>query len=178
MGMMEFPILLIFIHFGGLFAMRRHTFIDRLIALEMVTLASYVLVTFERTNRFSTYAGVQYFIIGSLPSARLLLAFALFYLQSGAIAFQDLDLFYNTAHETSFFYDNSTVKEFFLNTTRSTEVSNGFAVIPSNIETSFYRDQLESIVDSVNPINAMSVIALLFLFFNFFFKLTVAPFHV
>ena len=178
MGMIEFPILLIFMHFGGLFAMRRHSFIDRLIALEMVTLASYVLVTFERTNRFSTYAGVQYFIIGSLPSARLLLAFALFYLQSGAMAFQDLDLFYNTAHETSFFYDNSIVKEYFLNTTGSVEASNGSAVIPSNLDTSFYRDQLESIVNMVNPINARSIIALVFLFFNFFFKLTVAPFHV
>lgn len=94
-GRLEFPILIFFLHFGGLFALRLHTFMDLLIALERVTLASYVLVTFERQNRFSTYAGVQYFIIGSLPSARLILAFGLFYLQGGTIAIQDLDLLLN-----------------------------------------------------------------------------------
>lgn len=94
-GRLEFPILIFFLHFGGLFALRLHTFRDLLIALERVTLASYVLVTFERQNRFSTYAGVQYFIIGSLPSARLILAFGLFYLQGGSLAIQDLDLLFN-----------------------------------------------------------------------------------
>jgi len=96
-GITEFPILIFFILFGGLFAVRLHTFIDLLIALEIVTLASYVLVTFERQNRFSTYAGVQYFILGSLPSAILLLSFGFFYLQGGSLVIQDLDLLFNTA---------------------------------------------------------------------------------
>ena len=92
----EFPILLICLHFGGLFVIRLHTIIDLLIALEIVTLASYVFIAFERQNRFSAYAAVQYFILGSLPSAILLLAFSLFYLQGGSIAIQDLDLIFNT----------------------------------------------------------------------------------
>jgi len=96
-GITEFPILIFFILFGGLFAVRLHTFIDLLIALEIVTLASYVLVTFERQNRFSTYSGVQYFILGSLPSAMLLLSFGFFYLQGGSLVRQDLDLLFNTA---------------------------------------------------------------------------------
>lgn len=101
MGRLEFPILVFFLHFGGLFALRLHTFRDLLIALEMVTLASYVFVTFERQNRFSTYAGVQYFILGSLPSARLILSFGLFYLQGGSIAIPDLDLRFNSVFSTS-----------------------------------------------------------------------------
>ena len=51
-------------------------------------------MTFERQNRFSTYAGIQYFLLGSLPSARLILAFACFYLQGGVLALQDLDLLF------------------------------------------------------------------------------------
>jgi len=69
---------------------------DLFMALERVTLASYVLVTFERQNRFSTYAGVQYFILGSLPSARLILSFGLFYLQGGSLVIQDLDMLFGS----------------------------------------------------------------------------------
>lgn len=182
MGRMEFPLLVLFIHLGGLFAVRRHTFIDILIALEMVTLASYVLVTFERTNRFSTYAGVQYFILGSLPSARLLLAFALFYLQSGSRAFQDLDLFYNNAQGNSYIRDAAPLKDFFRGFPSVESVSHGFAPVgehsPRTFFTFFPLDQIEAIASSINSVNARSVRALFFLFFNFFFKITVAPFHV
>jgi len=181
-GQLEFPILVLFIHFGGLFAMRMHTFMDLLIALEIVTLASYVLVTFERTNRFSTYAGVQYFILGSLPSARLLLAFSLFYLQSGSRAFQDLDLFFNSVDSINYTSDNVSLKDFYIETPYIEMSSNiSFAELIINyasVDSSFFSDQLESIVLSINPVNSRSVMALLILFFNFFFKITVAPFHV
>jgi len=181
-GQLEFPILVLFIHFGGLFARRMHTFRDLLIALEIVTLASYVLVTFERTNRFSTYAGVQYFILGSLPSAMLLLAFSLFYLQSGTRAFQDLDLFFNSLDSINYVSDSISIKDFYLETpyiesninTQFTDYITNFSVIDST----FFVDHLESIVLTINPVNSRSVIALLILFFNFFFKITVAPFHV
>jgi NADH-quinone oxidoreductase subunit N len=92
----EFPILILFLFFGGLFTLSLHTFIDIFLGLEIVTLASYVLITLERQNRFSTYAGIQYFILGSLPSARLLISFGLFYLQGGSVALQDLDILFNS----------------------------------------------------------------------------------
>jgi NADH:ubiquinone oxidoreductase subunit 2 (subunit N) len=44
----------------------------------------YIIIISERKNRFSNFAGIQYFILGSFPSARLVLSFGLFYLQSGA----------------------------------------------------------------------------------------------
>ena len=184
MGRMEFPLLLLFINFGGLFAIRRHTFIDMLIALERVTLASYVLVTFERTNRFSTYAGVQYFILGSLPSAILLLAFSLFYLQSGSMAFQDLDLFYNTMSTSSFMIDLATQKDFYRGNSFFEAITFEQQVIfttnqPTITFFSFFPiEQIEGITSTINPVNSRSVRALFFLFFNFFFKITVAPFHV
>jgi len=111
----EFPVLILFLFFGGLFALSLHTFMDIFLGLEIVTLASYVLITFERQNRFSTYAGIQYFILGSLPSAMLLIAFGLFYLQSGSVALQDLDMLFNTitpgssiieANDAAFLFNN------------------------------------------------------------------------
>jgi len=80
---------------------------DIFLGLEIVTLASYVLITFERQNRFSTYAGIQYFILGSLPSAMLLIAFGLFYLQGGSVAIQDLDMLFNTISQVSPLESNS-----------------------------------------------------------------------
>jgi len=86
---------------------------DIFLALELVTLASYVIVTFERQNRFSTYAGVQYFILGSVPSAMLLLAFGLFYLQGGSVALQDLDLLFNSVTTISSITESSDLSAFF-----------------------------------------------------------------
>jgi hypothetical protein len=42
----------------------------------------------------------------------------------------------------------------------------------------FPMDKIESIASSLNPVNSRTVIALGLLFFNFFFKITAAPFHV
>ena len=182
-GRIEFPILLLFLHLGGLFALRLHTFRDRLIALERVTLASYVFVTFERQNRFSTYAGVQYFILGSFPSAMLLLAFALFYLQSGSMAFQDMDLFFNTTYEISSLNSitDETIKLSY-RSKNSVGVSTQLVIplLEGNGEffSAFPMGKIESIASSLNPINSRTVVALGLLFFNFFFKITAAPFHV
>ena len=88
----EFPLLLLLLHIGGLLAVRLSTLPDILLSLERLTLASYVLFAFDRSNRYATYAGVQAFLLGSVPSARLLLAFSLLYLHGGALSLPDLDL--------------------------------------------------------------------------------------
>ena len=174
-GVREFSLLIFFIHFGGLFVLRLHTLMDILLALEIVTLASYVLATFERQNRFSTYAGVQYFILGSLPSARLLLAFGIFYLQVGTLALQDLDLLFNSV--TQFFVHNQG-DQFKL-------IANFFSPIQNTLDTTVYSIVVEnnqfiefdSLINSVQPVTAITLRALVFLLFNLLFKLTAAPFH-
>jgi NADH-quinone oxidoreductase subunit N len=75
----EFSFLVFFILLGGLSLFYVHTLVDLILALEVVTLSSYVLVAFERKNRFSAFAGVQYFILGSIPSAMLILGGSLLY---------------------------------------------------------------------------------------------------
>jgi NADH-quinone oxidoreductase subunit N len=175
----EFPVLILFLFFGGLFALSLHTFMDIFLGLEIVTLASYVLITFERQNRFSTYAGIQYFILGSLPSAMLLIAFGLFYLQSGSVALQDLDMLFNTitpgssmieANDAAFLFNNVVQ-----NTSENIEPSSWYLF---NTDVNFFSSsQFNNILESINPENSMVIRGIFFLFFNFFFKLTAAPFH-
>ena len=75
----EFPVLIFFIHLGSLFLFTVQNLIEFVIAIEIVTLATYTLTAFAKKNRFSTDAGVQYFIIGSVPSGFLVLGVALLY---------------------------------------------------------------------------------------------------
>lgn len=172
----EFPILILFLFLGGLFALSLHTFIDIFLGLEIVTLASYVLITLERQNRFSTYAGIQYFILGSLPSAILLIAFGLFYLQGGSVALQDLDILFNSIASVAEPVESNGIIRLFNN-------MEGLSVdIKSSTWYLFACDNnyldINSIIESVNVENSLMIIGILFLFFNFFFKLTAAPFHV
>jgi NADH:ubiquinone oxidoreductase subunit 2 (subunit N) len=70
----EYPIIVLLIFLGAILLLRVNTFIEFIIAIEIVTFGTYILVAYEQQNRFSVYAGVQYFILGSIPSAMLILA--------------------------------------------------------------------------------------------------------
>lgn len=182
-GSLEFSLLVFFLHFGGLFALRLHTLRDLLLALERVTLASYVLVTYERQNRYSTYAGVQYFLVGSIPSVRLIISFGIFYLQGGSLALQDLDLLFGSFSSTTNVFGDSVSEQAYL----ATEVlySNvGQAVVVDEIFTEgafssiFSFNEVENLIAEVHPLTALSIRGLFFLLFNLLFKVTAAPFHV
>lgn len=106
----EFTFLLFFTLIGSLLLFTVENLIDFVLAIEVVTLATYALTAFDRKNRFSTYAGVQYFILGSIPSGLLVVGITLLYMVLGSFDFSDitnlfvfseiinsdkLDLFYN-----------------------------------------------------------------------------------
>ena len=93
----EFALLVFFIGVGTFFLFHVHNLIEFLLAIETVTLASYVCAGYERKNAHSVFASIQYFILGSIPSGMLILGLSLFYAYSGAITFEDLDLLF---HET------------------------------------------------------------------------------
>ena len=183
----EFSLLILFIHLGGLFVFRFSSFIDLLLALETITLSSYVLASFERQNRFSTYAGIQYFLVGSIPSARLLLGFGFFYLYGGSLVIQDLDLLLNSV-------DFYTQKAFFSFSEEKYAMSNLFFEVESNIHSSIIENNpfssyvftLSQFVDlydrelvfsNRSPYSTLAVRGFLSIFFNLLFKITAAPFH-
>ena len=181
----EFALLVLSIHIGGLFVLHQNIFRDLLISLERVTLASYVLVTFERYNRFSTYAGIQYFIIGSFPTVRIIIGFSLLYQQTGSFVIQDIDLFFNNINpqyisielntRSSIFNNqlNFYEKNIFMNTNIWYYIKENQFFISNNMFI-----YIESIVSKINPITSIALIGLIFILFNLLFKLTAAPFHL
>ena len=88
----EFALLVCFIALGTFFLFHVHNLVEFLLAIETVTLASYVCAGYERQNAQSTFASVQYFILGSIPSGMLILGISLLYGYAGVLTFEDLDL--------------------------------------------------------------------------------------
>ena len=181
----EFPLLLLLLHFGAVASLRLTPLRDLLLSLERVTLAAYVLTAVERRNRFSTYAGVQYFLLGSVPSASLLLSFALFYRHSGALTLPDLDLLIGMGPSIA---DRADTRAALLLT--STIFEDGSVVnaagadnwwekvaLASQSEEGSVISLLPTLLAATHPLTAGTVRALLLLLLNLLFKLTAAPFQ-
>ncbi|WP_435073087.1 NADH-quinone oxidoreductase subunit N [Halorubrum sp. HHNYT27] len=60
------------------------------VALEMVSLPSYVLVAFLKQNRGSVEAGLKYFLVGALSSAIFLFGISLVYAATGSLILSDV----------------------------------------------------------------------------------------
>ena len=61
----EYSILILFAVVGMLLLVSSYDLITLYLAIEMVSLSSYVLATFKRQSAFSTEAGLKYFILGA-----------------------------------------------------------------------------------------------------------------
>lgn len=110
---LEFPLIIIFIAVSVLVLFYVHTLIEFLLALETISLASYICVGYERQNRHSSYASVQYFILGAIPSGFLILGIGLLYNKLGVLNFEDLDLsLSNNKIMNSKDYFNLSINEF------------------------------------------------------------------
>lgn len=172
----EFPILLFFIHIASLLALRLTTFPDLLIALEIVTLASYALAGFERRNRFSAYSGVQYFILGSIPSGMLLLSFSLYYRHGGVMTLHDMDLIalhpdINREVRPTIILSYETLLEL-----ARLDASPWF--VRDRVHPICLNDpEWEMLFTLASPYSFTVVAAAVLLLFNLLFKLTAAPFH-
>ena len=75
----EFTIIIYFFFIGAILLLFVPSLLEFFLALELITLGSYILTAYDRVNRFSAYSGVQYFILGSIPSGLLILSIALLY---------------------------------------------------------------------------------------------------
>ena len=179
---LEFSFLFIFFHLGSIIVIKINNFGAIFLGLERVTLVGYIIIISERKSRFSNYAGIQYFIIGSFPSAMLVLAFGLFYMQSGAAWFGDLELIFNTI--TSGF--SSKVTDLIRTDYTTINVNNVFLYIETpnvtNLEQFFIYDSIVDFFFTTPKVvftrTAITIIAFIALLFNFFFKMAAAPFHV
>lgn len=88
----EYILLLGFTLLGLLLLVSSNDLISFYLALELQSLASYVLSALLRTSVFSTEAAVKYFILGALSSGILLLGGSLIYGFCGTTNFNDIHL--------------------------------------------------------------------------------------
>lgn len=91
----EFLIIILLAFLGMNFLLMANDFISFYLALELQSLAIYILATFFRNSTFSTEAGLKYFIIGSLGSILLLFSFSIIYGMTGMTKFSNLFIFVN-----------------------------------------------------------------------------------
>lgn len=89
-GTAEFPVLVLFALAGMMFAASAGDFVLLFVALELVTVAFYVMTGFERDRHGSLEAGIKFLIMGALASAFLVLGIALVYGTAGTMSFDRL----------------------------------------------------------------------------------------
>ena len=86
-GIAEFHALVLLALVGMMFAASANDFILVFVSLELLTVTSYVLVSFQRGRLASLEAGVKYLVMGGLSAAFLVFGIALLFAVSGTTNF-------------------------------------------------------------------------------------------
>lgn len=85
----EYMILILFSTLSMLFIVSSYDLISMYLAIELQSLAFYVLASFLRNDEFSTEAGLKYFILGALSSGLLLFGESILYGFTGITNFEE-----------------------------------------------------------------------------------------
>jgi len=89
-GVSEYYSLIVFALAGMMFAASANDLSLLFVAVELITVTFYVLVSFQRNRLASLEAGVKYLILGALSSALMVFGIALVLGTSGTMNFQEL----------------------------------------------------------------------------------------
>ncbi len=84
----EFPVLLVLSALGMLLLISANDLIAFYLALELMSLALYVIAAFNRDSLRSTEAGLKYFVLGALSSGMMLYGMSLVYGFTGNTGFE------------------------------------------------------------------------------------------
>jgi len=68
----EYPLLILITTLGMLLLVSSKDLITFYLAIEIISLSSYILATIRRNGQFSTEAGIKYFLLGAVSSGILL----------------------------------------------------------------------------------------------------------
>jgi NADH-quinone oxidoreductase subunit N len=119
------------------------------LAIELQSLAFYVLAAYQRNSEFSTEAGLKYFILGALSSGLLLLGQSLVYGFTGITQFEELGklfLFFIPSGQDS-----------------SLPFLGGAEML---------------LASPLGVSDSLALLGLLFILFAFLFKISAVPFHM
>lgn len=96
--------LIIFSTLGMIFMMATSHLLFMFIALEIMSLAIYVMVSMRRTSSFSAEAGLKYFILGGFGSALFLYGSSLIFGSTGSFQLDVINTFLTTHPSPSFVF--------------------------------------------------------------------------
>lgn len=91
----EFVILVLLSTLGMMLLVSAGSLLSLYMALEMMSLALYVLASFSRDDARSTEAGLKYFVLGALASGMILFGTSLVYGFAGTINFEQLGVLFS-----------------------------------------------------------------------------------
>ncbi len=94
----EFPVLILLATAGMVFMISANDLLSLYMALELQSLALYILASINRNNIKSSEAGLKYFVLGALASGIMLYGISLVYGFAGSTNFSKLSLLYLDAH--------------------------------------------------------------------------------
>lgn len=83
----EYPILMLLSGIGMMLMVSAHNFLSLYMALELQSLALYVLAAIQRNHLRGSEAGIKYFVLGALASGMLLFGISLIYGFTGSLDF-------------------------------------------------------------------------------------------
>ncbi|TAE83388.1 MAG: NADH-quinone oxidoreductase subunit NuoN [Alphaproteobacteria bacterium] len=86
----EYVVLVLFATLGLVLLVASENLLSFYVALELASLAMYVMAAYERDNGVSSEAGLKYFVLGSLASGMMLFGVSLIYGFAGTIQFETL----------------------------------------------------------------------------------------
>lgn len=104
----EFSFLIWFIYISAIFLISSTDFISIIILLECIAFSSYVLVGFERTNKFSATSALKYLILAAVPGGIFILGIALLYNNFGSFSQDYISIIIYSLVNNNFF-ENSFV---------------------------------------------------------------------
>jgi NADH-quinone oxidoreductase subunit N len=88
----EYPLIILLAVLGILLMCNSNDFLITYLAIELSTLAFYVLASFQKTSNCSVDTAVKYFIVGAVSSAFFLLGSSFIYGFTGSINFSELSV--------------------------------------------------------------------------------------
>lgn len=92
----EYLLVLLFAVLGLMLMCCSNDLLFAYLAIELSSLALYILASFKKTSSYSIESGLKYFITGAVSSAFFLLGSSFLYLSSGSIYFDDFLVLYES----------------------------------------------------------------------------------
>nr|YP_010134135.1 NADH dehydrogenase subunit 2 [Tryblionella apiculata]QWM93625.1 NADH dehydrogenase subunit 2 [Tryblionella apiculata] len=109
----EYAVLITISILGLLLLCSSNDLITAYLAIELQSVAFYIMSAFKRNSSYSIESGLKYFIIGSLSSAFFLFGTAIIYGCMGSLSFDDLRIFFSLLFVTKSEVYSSIYSSFF-----------------------------------------------------------------